>query len=64
MQNPTDKPAVFIVRHGVPKNWKVDSDPKPSSMDGSTAVFRVNAEPGQRVRLHVGMDRNYIINPN
>jgi hypothetical protein len=64
VQNPTDKPAVFIVRHDVPKNWRVDSDPQPSSMDGSTAVFRVNAEPGQRVRLHVGMHRSYTINPN
>jgi hypothetical protein len=63
VQNPTEKPAIFIVRHDVPKNWTVDSDPQPSSMDGSTAVFRINAEPGQRVRLHVGMHRNYIINP-
>ena len=52
-QNPTDKPTVFIVRHHVPENWAVDSDPQPSSMDGSTALFRLNAEPGQRVRLHV-----------
>lgn len=64
VQNPTDKPAVFIVRHDVPKNWTVDSDPQPSSTEGSMAVFRVNAEPGQRVRLHVGMHRSYIINPN
>jgi len=63
VQNPTDKPAVFIVRHDVPENWTVDSDPQPSSMDGSTAVFRLNAEPGQRVRLHVGMHRSYRINP-
>ena len=58
VQNPTDKPAVFIVRHDVPESWIVDSDPQPSSMDGSTAVFRLNAEPGQRVRLHVGMHRS------
>lgn len=64
VQNPTDKPAVFIVRHDVPKNWAIDSDPQPSSMDGSTAVFRLNAEPGQRVRLHVGMHRIYAINSN
>jgi hypothetical protein len=64
VQNPTDKPTVFIVRHQVPKNWTVDSDPQTSSMDGSTALFRVNAEPGQRVRLHVGMHRSYSINPN
>jgi hypothetical protein len=64
VQNPTDKPTVFIVRHQVPKNWTVDSDPQPSSIDGSTALFRLNAEPGQRVRLHVGMHRRYSINPN
>ena len=64
VQNPTDKPAVFIIRHNVPENWTVDSDPQPTSMDGSTAVFRVNAEPGQRVRLHVGMHRSYSVNPN
>ena len=58
VQNPTEKPAVFIVRHDVPENWIVDSDPQPSSVDGSTAVFRLNAEPGQRVRLHVGMHRS------
>jgi len=63
VQNPTDKPAVFIVRHEVPENWAVDSDPQPTSMDGSTAVFRLNAEPGQRVRLHVGMHRSYSLDP-
>ncbi len=61
IQNPTDKPTVFIVHHTVPKNWIVDSDPEPSSMEGSTAVFLLNAEPGQRVRLHVGMHRSYSI---
>ena len=64
VQNPIDKVAVFLVRHDVPQNWKVDSDPQPNSMDGSTAVFRLNAEPGQRVRLHVGMHRRYRVNPN
>lgn len=64
VQNPTDKPAVFIVRHDVPTNWTVDSDPQPSAIDGSTAVFRVNAEPGQRVRLHVGVRRSYSTDPN
>jgi len=64
LQNPTDKPALFTVRHDVPENWAVDSDPPPTSMDGSTAVFQVSAEPGQRVRLHVGMHRSVSINPN
>lgn len=64
VQNPTDEPAVFIVHHEVPENWVVDSDPQPCCMDGSTAVFQLNAEPGQRVRLHVGMHRSYRINSN
>jgi hypothetical protein len=64
VQNPTDELVVFVVRQDVPQNWKVDSDPQPNSMDGFTAVFRLNAEPGQRVRLHVGMHRRYRINPN
>jgi hypothetical protein len=64
LQNATDKPAVFTVRHDVPENWTVDSYPPPSTMDGSSAVFQVNAEPGQRVRLHVGMHRSYRISPN
>jgi len=59
VQNPTDKPAVFTVRHHVPDDWTVDSDPQPASMDGSTALFRLNAQPGQRVRLHVGMHRSF-----
>ena len=64
LQNATDKPAVFTVRHDVPENWIVDSEPKPSAMDGLTAVFQVNAEAGQRVRLHVGMRRSVNISSN
>ena len=64
VQNPTDKPAVFIIRHDVPENWIVDSNTPPSSMDGSTAVYRINAEPGQRARLHVGIHRSYPVDPN
>ncbi len=64
VQNPTDKPTLFIVRHDVPQDWKVDSEPQPSSMDGATAVFRLNADPGQRVRLHVGAHRSYPISSN
>lgn len=59
LQNVTDSPAVFVVRQAVPEGWTVDSDPQPTTVDGETAVFRVNAEPGQIVRLHVGL-RNAI----
>jgi hypothetical protein len=64
LQNATDKPAVFIVQHNVPENWTVDSYPPPSSIAGSTAVFQVNVDPRQSVRLHVGLRRSYTINPN
>jgi hypothetical protein len=64
MQNVTDKPVVFVVRHNVPENWTVDSEPKPVSVEDGTAVFQVNAEPGQRVRLHVGMRRSVSIPAN
>lgn len=53
--NPTDKRAVFVVRQNVPEGWTVDSDPQPTRMDGATAVFQVSAEPGQVVRMHMGM---------
>jgi hypothetical protein len=55
LDNVTADPAVFVVRQDVAENWSVDSDPQPTTMDGSTAVFRVHAEPGQIVRLHVGL---------
>jgi hypothetical protein len=55
LQNVTDAPAVFVVRQDIPEDWTVDSDPSPVTMEGMTAVFRVLAEPGQIVRLHVGI---------
>lgn len=55
LQNVTADAAVFVVRQDVPENWTVDSDPQPTATDGSTAIFRVQAEPGQIVRLHVGL---------
>jgi hypothetical protein len=59
LQNVTTEPVIFVVEHAVPKEWQIDSDPKPTEMIGSTAVFRVNAQPGQIVRLHVGERRAY-----
>jgi hypothetical protein len=55
LQNVTDQPLTFVVEQTVPRDWQVDSDPRPVSMEGSTAIFKVNAEPGQIVRLHVGV---------
>jgi hypothetical protein len=57
LQNVTAEPVIFVVEQHVAEGWQVDSDPQPTEMVGSTALFRVNAEPGQIVRLHVGERR-------
>ena len=54
LQNVTSASVTFVVEHVLPDDWKVDSDPQPVKIVDNTAFFRVNAEPGQIVRLHVG----------
>jgi hypothetical protein len=54
LQNVTAAPVTFVVEHVLPDDWKVDSDPEPVKVVDNTAFFRVNSEPGQIVRLHVG----------
>jgi hypothetical protein len=63
LQDITADPVTFVVEQPVSKDWTVDSDPQPTKIIpanagakiGATAVFRVNAQPGQIVRLHVGL---------
>lgn len=55
LQNVTTAPVTFVVEQFVPEGWRVDSDPQPAKVDGSTAIFQVNADPGQTVQLHVGL---------
>jgi hypothetical protein len=55
LQNIAVYPVIFVVEQGVPEGWVVDSDPQPSEVNQSTAVFPVHAQPGEIVRLHVGM---------
>lgn len=59
LQNVTAQQEIFVVEQPVRKDWQVDSDPQPVEMratgDGSVAVFRVRVEPGEVVRLHVGV---------
>src|ERR1700722_10037294 len=54
LQNVTSAPVTFVVEHVLPDDWKVDSDPQPVKIVDNKAFFRVNAEPGQIVRMHVG----------
>lgn len=57
LHNPTQGPITFVVDELVPNGWTIDSDPKPNALANSTATFRVHAEAGQTVRLHVGRRR-------
>ena len=54
----TDKPVRFIVEQPVPKGWRIDSDPPPTSVDNRIAFFTVDALPGQTVRVHIGERKN------
>lgn len=62
LQDVTDEPVAFVVEHTVKPDWTVDSDPQPTRIVGNIAEFRVLAEPGQIVRLHVGL-RHTTIKP-
>ena len=55
LQNIHSEPVVFVVAQAVPDGWQIDSDPQPTTTNENFAVFNVNAQPGQIVRLHVGM---------
>lgn len=55
VQNIMDSQAMFVVEVPVSADWQVDSDPQPVSTEGNVAVFPVYADPGQIVRLHVGL---------
>jgi len=55
LQNIAVYPVIFVVEQGVPDGWVIDSDPQPTEVNQSTAVFPVHAQPGEIVRLHVGL---------
>jgi hypothetical protein len=58
LQNISGDPAIFTVEQPLAEGWTIDSDPRPEEIvrlgEQQTALFRVHAEPGQIVRLHVG----------
>jgi hypothetical protein len=54
LQNVTGEPVTFVVEHVLLDGWEIDSDPKPVKIVENKAYFRVNAEPAQIVRMHVG----------
>jgi hypothetical protein len=55
LQDISPDPVTFVVQQEVPKTWAIDSDPQPKQVIGQTAFFPVIVQPGQVVRLHVGL---------
>ena len=54
LQNIAAAPVIFVVEQPVTKGWQIDSDPQPEQIVGTIALFRVHAQPGEIVHLHVG----------
>lgn len=55
LQNVAQGRVVFVVQQAVPADWVVDSDPQPSQIVDGIATFPFYAEPGEIVKLHVGL---------
>lgn len=63
LYNVAETPVIFVVEEKIPAGWVIDSDPSPQQMIGRTAYFPVHAQPGQSVRLHVGMRHTTALRP-
>jgi hypothetical protein len=59
LQDISDEPVWFIVQFDVPQDWFVDSDPQPWQTVGQTAYFHAYVKPGETVKLHVGVRRQW-----
>lgn len=54
-----NEPVMFVVSQRIPKDWAIDSDPQPVDLVGQTAYFHVYVKPGETIRLHVGLRRDW-----
>ena|ERR1700677_3564683 len=63
LQDIADGPVMFVVHFAVPQHWFVDSDPQPWQTVGQTAYFHAYVKPGETVRLHVGVRREWPMKP-
>ncbi len=54
VRNAAPEPRTVIVEHPVRAGWTLDSDPKPTETTPTTYRFRVEAKPGETVRLRIG----------
>lgn len=63
MQDIYPQPVAFLVEQPVGAGWTIDSDPSPVRAQGDMAVFQAIAQPGEIVRLHVGMRHTEALKP-
>ena len=63
LQNVTAQTEVFIIEQPAVREWTIEGDPPPFQVAGSTAFFRAWVQPGEVVRLHVGMRHATALKP-
>jgi hypothetical protein len=57
LNNISHDPVTFVVHQRVMHGWHIDSTPQPTELADGVAVFRVVAQPGEVIHLHVGQRR-------
>ena len=57
LQNVTPQTEVFVIEQPAVKGWTIEGDPPPFRVAGGTAYYRAWVQPGEVVRLHVGIRR-------
>jgi hypothetical protein len=53
--NQSQQPEVFIVEQPAMKGWTIEGDPPPFRVADGKEYYRAWVQPGETVRLHVGM---------
>lgn len=61
--NLTDQTQLFVIEQPATKGWTFESDPPPFRVAGKMAYFQAYVQPGEEVRLHVGMRHETPLKP-
>lgn len=61
--NLTDQMVLFVIEQPATKGWTFESDPPPFKVAGKMAYFQAYVQPGEAVRLHVGMRHEIPLKP-
>lgn len=61
--NLTDQAELFVIEQPATKGWTFESDPPPFKVAGKMVYFDAYVQPGEEVRLHVGMRHETPLKP-